>query len=57
MVRNTSYSPTLVVDIPMISCAHALFAAMVAPFDSVHIRANIPRLEVALKYGHSAGDR
>jgi hypothetical protein len=26
-------------------------------YDSVHIRANLPRLEEALKYGHAAGDR
>jgi hypothetical protein len=39
------------------SRAQVLFAAMVSSFDSVHIRANIPRLEEALKYGNSAGDR
>ncbi|EGO28466.1 STKc type histidine kinase [Serpula lacrymans var. lacrymans S7.9] len=37
--------------------ANVLFAALVAPYDNMHIRANLPRLEEALKYGHSAGDR
>ena len=30
---------------------------MVSGFDNVHIRANLPRLEEAIKYGQSAGDR
>jgi hypothetical protein len=30
---------------------------MVSGFDNVHIRSNLPRLEDALKYGNSAGDR
>ena len=30
---------------------------MVSGFDNVHIRANVPRLEQAIKYGQSAGDR
>ncbi len=30
---------------------------MVSGFDNVHIRANVPRLEEAIKYGQSAGDR
>jgi hypothetical protein len=30
---------------------------MVSGFDNVHIRANLPRLEQAVKYGNSAGDR
>ncbi|KAH9850662.1 histidine kinase [Lenzites betulinus] len=34
-----------------------LFSIMVSGFDNVHIRANIPRLEQAIKYGQSAGDR
>ncbi|KAI0700426.1 histidine kinase [Cytidiella melzeri] len=34
-----------------------LFCPLVSGYDSVHIRANIPRLEDALKYGQSAGDR
>ncbi|KAI8983351.1 histidine kinase [Trametes punicea] len=34
-----------------------LFSIMVAGFDNVHIRANVPRLEEAIKYGQSAGDR
>ncbi|KAI0809255.1 histidine kinase [Irpex lacteus] len=33
-----------------------LFCPLVSGYDSVHIRANIPRLEDALKYGQSAGD-
>ncbi|KII94402.1 hypothetical protein PLICRDRAFT_695401 [Plicaturopsis crispa FD-325 SS-3] len=37
--------------------AQVLFSMMVSGFDSVHIRANLPRLENALKYGNSAGDR
>ncbi|RPD81571.1 histidine kinase [Lentinus tigrinus ALCF2SS1-7] len=34
-----------------------LFSTMVSGFDNVHIRANVPRLEEAIKYGQSAGDR
>lgn len=30
---------------------------MVSGFDNVHIRVNISRLEEALQYGQSAGDR
>ncbi|PPQ67388.1 hypothetical protein CVT25_005967 [Psilocybe cyanescens] len=37
--------------------AQVLFCSMVSGFDNVHIRANIPRLEQAVKYGNSAGDR
>lgn len=39
------------------SRAQVLFCAMVSGYDSVHVRANIPRLEEAIKYGSSAGDR
>lgn len=39
------------------SRAQVLFCAMVSGFDSTHIRANLPRLEEAIKYGNSAGDR
>ncbi|TBU58822.1 histidine kinase [Dichomitus squalens] len=34
-----------------------LFSIMVSGFDNVHIRANVPRLEQAIKFGQSAGDR
>ncbi|CCM01303.1 uncharacterized protein FIBRA_03352 [Fibroporia radiculosa] len=37
--------------------ALVLFSSMVAGFDNVHIRANLPRLEEAMKYGQSAGDK
>ncbi|TFY70056.1 hypothetical protein EVJ58_g22 [Rhodofomes roseus] len=37
--------------------ALVLFASMVSGFDNVHIRANLTRLEEALKYGQSAGDK
>ncbi|KAG6837910.1 hypothetical protein H0H93_013063 [Arthromyces matolae] len=37
--------------------AQVLFCAMVSGYDSVHIRANIARLEKAIKYGNGAGDR
>ncbi|PPQ63721.1 hypothetical protein CVT24_004301 [Panaeolus cyanescens] len=37
--------------------AQVLFCAMVSGFDNVHIRANLPRLELAVKLGNSAGDR
>ncbi|KAF8973859.1 dual-domain HisK/Mak2 protein kinase [Flammula alnicola] len=37
--------------------AQVLFCTMVSGFDNVHIRANLPRLEQAVKYGNSAGDR
>jgi hypothetical protein len=30
---------------------------MVSGFDNVHVRANLPRLEEAIKYGSGAGDR
>ncbi|KAH6917111.1 dual-domain HisK/Mak2 protein kinase [Coprinopsis sp. MPI-PUGE-AT-0042] len=36
--------------------AQVLYCALVSGFDNIHIRANIPRLEEALKYGYSAGD-
>jgi hypothetical protein len=43
----------------IVSCSRALvlFCAMVSGFDSVHVRANLSRLEEAIKYGSSAGDR
>ncbi|KAH9927462.1 histidine kinase [Epithele typhae] len=37
--------------------ALVLYVSMVSGFDNVHIRANIPRLEEAIKYGQGAGDR
>ncbi|KAF8630202.1 hypothetical protein AX15_003056 [Amanita polypyramis BW_CC] len=37
--------------------AQVLFCAMVSGFDNVHVRANLPRLEEAMKYGSGAGDR
>lgn len=37
--------------------ATVLYAALVAPYDNVHIRHTIPLLEDGLKYGHSSGDR
>ncbi|KAF9473185.1 hypothetical protein BDN70DRAFT_997771 [Pholiota conissans] len=37
--------------------AQVLFCSMVSGFDNMHIRANLPRLEQAIKYGNSAGDR
>ncbi|KAF8912937.1 dual-domain HisK/Mak2 protein kinase [Gymnopilus junonius] len=37
--------------------AQVLFCSMVSGFDNIHIRANLPRLEQAVKYGNSAGDR
>jgi hypothetical protein len=45
------------IDYLLRSRAQVLFCAMVSGFDSVHIRANLPRLEEAIKYGQSAGDR
>lgn len=39
------------------SRALVLFCAMVSGYDTVHIRSNIPRLEEAIRYGESAGDR
>ena len=39
------------------SRAQVLFCSMVSGFDNMHIRANLPRLEQAVKYGNSAGDR
>ncbi|KAF7324347.1 Histidine kinase [Mycena venus] len=37
--------------------AHVLFSAMVSGYDNVHIRANLERMQMAMQYGHSAGDR
>ncbi|KAH7929368.1 dual-domain HisK/Mak2 protein kinase [Leucogyrophana mollusca] len=37
--------------------ANVLFVAMVASFDNAHIRVNLQRLDDALKYGHSSGER
>ncbi|KAG5723159.1 Peroxide stress-activated histidine kinase mak2 [Termitomyces sp. T112] len=37
--------------------AQVLFCTMVSGYDSVHVRANIARLEKAIKYGNGAGDR
>ncbi|EPS99596.1 hypothetical protein FOMPIDRAFT_1147208 [Fomitopsis schrenkii] len=37
--------------------ALVLFSSMVSGFDNVHIRTNLTRLEEALKYGQSAGDK
>lgn len=39
------------------SRALVLFSSMVSGFDNVHIRTNLTRLEEALKYGQSAGDK
>ena len=39
------------------SRATVLYAALVAPYDNVHMRHTIPLLEDGLKYGHSSGDR
>lgn len=40
-----------------VSRAQVLFCSMVSGFDNIHIRANLPRLEQAVKYGNSSGDR
>ncbi|GBE78499.1 histidine kinase [Sparassis crispa] len=37
--------------------ALVLFCSMVSGYDNVHIRVNLPRLEEALKYGQSSGDK
>nr|GAT57553.1 histidine kinase [Mycena chlorophos] len=37
--------------------AHLLYGSMVAGYDNVHIRANLERMQIAMQYGHSAGDR
>ncbi|KAF9015434.1 dual-domain HisK/Mak2 protein kinase [Cyathus striatus] len=37
--------------------ANLLYCALVSGFDSVHIRSNLPKLEEAIKYGNTAGDR
>jgi hypothetical protein len=34
-----------------------MYCSMVSAFDNVHIRSNLPRLEEAIKYADSAGDR
>ncbi|KAJ7102419.1 dual-domain HisK/Mak2 protein kinase [Mycena belliarum] len=37
--------------------AHVMYCALVSGYDSVHIRANLDRMRMAMQYGHSAGDR
>ncbi|GLB36534.1 putative GAF domain containing protein [Lyophyllum shimeji] len=37
--------------------AQVMYCVMVSGYDSVHIRANIPRLQDAIKHGNGAGDR
>jgi hypothetical protein len=39
------------------SRAQVLFCSHVSGFDNVHIRDTLYRLEKAIKYGNSAGDR
>lgn len=39
------------------SRAHVLYCALVSGYDNVHIRANVFRMQTAMQYGHSAGDR
>jgi len=39
------------------SRAQVLFCSHVSGFDNVHVRENLSRLEKAIKYGNSAGDR
>lgn len=52
-----SDSPVQLIRPCALSRALLLFSTMVSGFDNVHIRANVPRLEEAIKYGQSAGDR
>lgn len=33
-----------------------MFCAMASGFDNVHYRANLSRMEIALKHGKTAGD-
>ncbi|KAF8823868.1 hypothetical protein HHX47_DHR9000114 [Lentinula edodes] len=37
--------------------AYVLYCSLVSGYDNVHMRSALPRLEEALKYGSSAGDR
>ncbi len=39
------------------SRAQVLYCSMVSGYDSMHISTMIPRLEEAIQYGNSAGDR
>ena len=39
------------------STAQVLYTALVSGFANVHLRVNIAKLEEAIKYGYSAGDR
>jgi hypothetical protein len=34
-----------------------MYCSMVSAYDNIHIRSNLPRLEEAIKYANSAGDR
>ncbi|KAJ7124823.1 hypothetical protein C8R43DRAFT_1090617 [Mycena crocata] len=37
--------------------AHVLYCSMVSGYDNVHIRANVDRMQMAIQFGLSAGDR
>ncbi|KAJ7022028.1 hypothetical protein C8F04DRAFT_1139170 [Mycena alexandri] len=37
--------------------AHVLYTSMVSGYDNVHIRANLDRMQMAVQFGQSAGDR
>ena len=56
-VEDRVPAPLPIADFGSSSRALLLFSTMVSGFDNVHIRANVPRLEEAIKYGQSAGDR
>ena len=38
------------------SRSQVMFCAMVSGFDNVHYRANLSRMDIALKHGKTAGD-
>lgn len=51
-----SYCPTVHAE-RSFSRSLVMYCSMVSAYDNVHIRSNLPRLEEAIKYANSAGDR
>jgi hypothetical protein len=56
MVRCFALASKRLFDI-LRSRAQVLFCALVSGYEQTHLRLNIPRLEEAIQYGETAGDR
>ena len=48
--------PQEVIDFVCCSRSQVMFCAMVSGYDNVHYRANLSRMDIALKHGKTAGD-